>query len=230
MLVTKRVYQKLAPKFFGPFQILDRIGPVAYKLALPPTLKIHPVFHVSLLKKAIAGAAEASFPDGLDLALEDIPVPHLVPESRQIREKGELVEQWLVQWQGQNEEEATWENADMVRGQFPESSLEVKTFSEEGSSDANPDTFLYGMDRPKKKNTPDREREKEESLLTLRLISSFTPAAASVLQASTVAAYLCPPFSPDKTSNPAAVLHPPRRFAVQSRPLSFVLKCVFRSM
>ena len=43
----------MAPRFCGPFKILARIGPVAYQLALPTNLKIHNVFHVSLLKKYI---------------------------------------------------------------------------------------------------------------------------------------------------------------------------------
>ena len=44
---------KLAPRFCGPFSIIDRIGPVAYRLALPPIVKFHDVFHVSLPKKYV---------------------------------------------------------------------------------------------------------------------------------------------------------------------------------
>ena len=47
---------KLAPCYFGQFEILSRIGQVDYQLALPPTLRVHNVFHISILKKYVHDA------------------------------------------------------------------------------------------------------------------------------------------------------------------------------
>ena len=43
---------KLAPRYIGPFEVLERVGTIAYRLALPPSLSgVHEVFHVSMLQK-----------------------------------------------------------------------------------------------------------------------------------------------------------------------------------
>ena len=44
---------KMSPRYYGLFEVLERIGPVAYKLALPPSTRAHNVFHVSLFKKYV---------------------------------------------------------------------------------------------------------------------------------------------------------------------------------
>ena len=46
-------YAKMEPQYCGPFEVLNRVGPVACRLTLPPTVKAHNVFHVSILKKYV---------------------------------------------------------------------------------------------------------------------------------------------------------------------------------
>ncbi|CAL1355917.1 unnamed protein product [Linum trigynum] len=50
-VVFRRAYQKLAAKYFGSYEVLERVGPVAYRLHLPETSSIHPTFHVVLLQR-----------------------------------------------------------------------------------------------------------------------------------------------------------------------------------
>ena len=49
-------YSKLAPKYCGTFEIFAKVGSVAYQLALPPTIKVHDVLHISILKKYVHDA------------------------------------------------------------------------------------------------------------------------------------------------------------------------------
>lgn len=63
--LVRQSSHKLARRFYGPFQIIEHIGAVAYRLQLPPTAKLHNVFHVSKLKKFVGdpNAADHCLPD-----------------------------------------------------------------------------------------------------------------------------------------------------------------------
>ena len=70
---------KLNPRFVGPFEILERVGTLAYKVALPPSLsKIHNVFHVSTLRKYIYDPSHVVELEPIqiseDLTYEEVPV------------------------------------------------------------------------------------------------------------------------------------------------------------
>jgi hypothetical protein len=115
--VARRANHKLAFKFFGPFRVLERVGQVAYKLELPSTSKIHPVFHVSQLKQCIGPTQQVSPVLPPPDALFQIPVRIL---QQRVRQKGiRTVAQARVQWSGGTEDQATWEDMDALRQQFP---------------------------------------------------------------------------------------------------------------
>uniref|UniRef100_A0A2N9GM02 Integrase catalytic domain-containing protein n=1 Tax=Fagus sylvatica TaxID=28930 RepID=A0A2N9GM02_FAGSY len=114
---------KLSPRYFGPFQVVERVEAVAYKLKLPAESKLHSVFHVSNLKRKLGSQEEASTmlpvignSDGL------VPLPQAILDRRTRRSKEEV----LVHWQGLSPADATWEDAQSLRLRFPEISLEDK--------------------------------------------------------------------------------------------------------
>ena len=69
--LAKRLNEKLSPRFYGPFPVEKRIGNVAYKLSLPLSSAVHPLFHVSQLHKAEGAIRETlNIPDQLSAKLE----------------------------------------------------------------------------------------------------------------------------------------------------------------
>ena len=129
LTIAKRSSNKLSPKYFGLFKVLEKVGVVAYKLALPSESRIHDVFHVSLLKKFTGEAPGSITPLP---SLHDgriIPVPRTILRTRLNRGEQEL----LVHWEGSSEENATWEELTTLRDAYPELELEDKLHLEEGS-------------------------------------------------------------------------------------------------
>ncbi|KAK9749517.1 hypothetical protein RND81_02G131200 [Saponaria officinalis] len=83
---------KLSPKYIGPYEILERIGEVAYRLALPPNLsKVHDVFHVSQLRRYMDDPSHIVTPDVIaiepNLLYSERPVEILAREVKQLRRK-----------------------------------------------------------------------------------------------------------------------------------------------
>ena len=122
--LRKKRNEKFSPKFFGPYKIIEHIGPMAYKLELPNIAAIHPVFHVSQLKKMLGEHNEAQ---------QDIPYMTENHEWRAIPKKvyGYLeykVGGWdvLISWKGLPRHEATWETYEEIQQLFPEFHLQDK--------------------------------------------------------------------------------------------------------
>jgi ribosomal protein L21E len=106
---------KLHSKYYGPYRVLKRIGEVAYRLLLPPGTQLHPVFHVSQLKKHI-GAKVVPSPN---LPLVDgegnIKVaPEVILARRVIPRNNEPVAQWQIKWVNLPAEAASWEDVTFI--------------------------------------------------------------------------------------------------------------------
>lgn len=122
--LAKRQAEKLSPRFFGPYQILERVGQVAYRLALPTTATIHPVFHVSMLRKALGQNQQPQpIPSILTADLEWQSNPEAV-EGMRYNQKGTL--EVLIKWQQLPSFENTWEEFDTLNEQLPNFHLEDK--------------------------------------------------------------------------------------------------------
>ncbi|KAL5832710.1 hypothetical protein ACOSQ3_016384 [Xanthoceras sorbifolium] len=103
---------KLSPRYFGPYKILEKIRPIAYRVELPAGSQVHNVFHVSLLKKFVGTSipVQTELPSvATDSTL--LPQPERILDSRTIQ-KGRYRprEEILVKWLGAPAEDATWEN------------------------------------------------------------------------------------------------------------------------
>jgi len=114
---------KLAPRYIGPFEIIETCGPVAYRLHLPSKLAaIKDVFHVSQLRKCIKVPTEILEPQDIevesDLSYAEYPIKVLDTKERSTtREK---VKMYKIQWNHHTEEEATLETETFLKRNFPD--------------------------------------------------------------------------------------------------------------
>ena len=114
---------KLSPRFIGPYEVIEKVGPVAYRLALPLDLeKIHNVFHISMLKRYRSDSSHVVSSETielrLDLTYEEELVEILAREVKELQNKKILLVKVL--WRNHKTEEATWESKETMWKQYPQ--------------------------------------------------------------------------------------------------------------
>ncbi|KAL1556703.1 hypothetical protein AAHA92_12288 [Salvia divinorum] len=136
--VAKSLSAKLSRRFYGPFEVLERVGPVAYKLRLPKGSRIHNVFHVGLLREFIAGTGDV---DGVRLPPEFVegrpvvrPVGFL--DEKVIWREGKPEKQVLVRWED-DEATPTWDPFEAMGQRFPDIHLGDKVILNRGGVDTS---------------------------------------------------------------------------------------------
>ncbi|CAN6712966.1 unnamed protein product [Malus baccata var. baccata] len=105
---------KLSPRYIGLYQIVERVGEIAYRLALPPELaRVHNVFHVSMLRRYVSDPSHIN----PDLTYDEVPVSILDWKDKVLRNK--IV--WMVKvlWRNHSVKEATWETKELMRDMYP---------------------------------------------------------------------------------------------------------------
>ena len=113
---------KLSPRFIGPFEILERVGIVACRLALPPSMSgVHEVFHVSMLRKSTPDPAHVvdwgEIEVDIDGTFEEGPV--CIMDSREQVLRRKTVRLVRVLWKHRGVDESTWEREDTMLATYP---------------------------------------------------------------------------------------------------------------
>ena len=113
----------LSPRYIGPYEIVSKVGPIAYKLKLPPELsRIHDTFHVSMLRKYIPDPSHVlrEHPIQLkeNLTYEETPVQIVDRKEQVLRSK--VIPLVKVLWKNHESEAATWELEAQMRRQYPQ--------------------------------------------------------------------------------------------------------------
>ena len=128
--LAKRLNEKLSPRYFGPYQVEAQVGQVAYRLDLPASTSIHPVFHVSMLRLAV-GAVQQAQPFPL-LLTEDLEWKVELEAVEGLRYNSKGVLEALIKWHNLPAFESSWEDFEVINTQFHSFHLEDKVRVREG--------------------------------------------------------------------------------------------------
>ena len=114
---------KLSLMFIKPYEVIEKVGLVTYKLALPPELeKIHNVFHVSMLRRYRSDPSHVVSSETIELRLNLTYEKELVEIlAREVKELQKMLIPWVkVLWRNHKTEEVTWESEEVMRQQYPQ--------------------------------------------------------------------------------------------------------------
>ena len=119
--LDRRRLKKLAAHYFGPFQVLQKVGPVAYRLDFPAASKLHHVFHVSKLKKKLVQDVilHPSLPP-LNPNGSLNPCPSAILAKRIVKRGPAISIEVLVNWHGAPDYDAKWEKYHDLEAGFPQ--------------------------------------------------------------------------------------------------------------
>lgn len=115
--VAPHAHHKLLFKYYAPYKVLERVGASAYRLALPPASRIHPVRHVSQLKLTLGPHCQVQ--PTLPNHDSQFAVPVRVLQRRFHRRGNVSAPQGLIQWSDQPDALATWEDVEELKQRFP---------------------------------------------------------------------------------------------------------------
>jgi hypothetical protein len=107
---------KLSPKYYGPYKVLQKIGTMAYKLELPASSRVHPVFHVSCLKKVIGDKipVQTILPE-LEEEGKIILEPEAITDTRIRQLRNRSISEYLIKWRKLPAEDSTWEDESFIQ-------------------------------------------------------------------------------------------------------------------
>jgi len=108
-------YNKLSPKYYGPYKVLQKIGTMAYKLEVPASSRVHPFFHVSCLMKVIGDKipVQTIFPE-LDEEVKIILEPEAITDTRICQLRNRSISEYLIKWRKLPAEDSTWEDESFI--------------------------------------------------------------------------------------------------------------------